>query len=285
MPISTPTGSVGLVIDSSSQIPAGLVNKFDVEVVPITVTIGEEAFREGVDLDADAFYDMVGEPLPDIGTSQPAPGEFVEAFEALANRGATEIVCVTLGEAHSGTFNSARIASELSAVPVRLVDSQTMSFGVTACFWEAAAALETGADVAAAAERAELLAPSICSTFLLQSLDQVKKMGRVDHDQLGTTTGDNVPVYVTRGSDFEIGGEAATIDELSAIMLAQVPTDVPVRTGVCLAAPEMAPYSEILEAELAKRDNVLETVQYRVGPSIAAHTGPGTAGLFWWPAT
>ncbi len=285
MPIITPAGPIGLVIDSSSQIPAGLVNKFDVEVVPITVTIDEEAFREGVDIDADAFYDMVGEPLPDIGTSQPAPGEFVEAFEALANRGATEVVCVTLGEAHSGTYNSARIGSELSPVPVRLVDSQTMSFGVTACFWEAAAALESGAEVSAAAERAEQLAPNICSTFLLQSLDQVKKMGRVDIDSLGETTGENVPVYVTRGSDFEIGGEAATIDELSALMLAQVPTDIAVRTGVCLAAPEMAAYTEILEAALATRNNVLETVRYRVGPSVAAHTGPGTAGLFWWPAT
>lgn len=285
MPIATPSGPVGLVIDSSSQIPAGLVNKFDVEVVPITVTIDEQPFREGVDLDADAFYDMVGDPLPDIGTSQPSPGEFCAAFEALADRGATEIVCVTLGEAHSGTFNSARIGSDLSPVPVHLVDSQTMSFGVTACFWEAAAALEGGADVATAVERAQLLAPSICSTFLLQSLDQALKMGRVEPDQLGTTSDENIPVYVTRGSDFAVGGEAATIEELGALMLAQVPTDVPVRTGVCLAAPETAPYTELLEAELATRDNVLETVRYRVGPSIAAHTGPGTAGLFWWPAT
>ncbi len=276
---------IGLVIDSSSQIPRDLVEQYQVEVVPITVTIDEEPFREGVDIDADAFYEMVGEPLPDIGTSQPSPGEFVEAFETLAGNGASEILCVTVADQHSGTFNSARIASDMAPVPVRLVNSGTMSFGVTACFWEAAEAIAQGASLEDAAQRAEALAPNIASTFILQSLDQVRKMGRVDIDAVAADAGiDDVGVYVTKGSDFDVAGNGSTIQELSDLMLAQVPTDVEVRTGVCLAAPEMFPYTEILEAELAERDNVLGTVRYRIGPSVAAHTGPGTAGLFWWPA-
>ncbi|MEE9413906.1 MAG: DegV family protein [Acidimicrobiales bacterium] len=273
---------IGLVIDSSSQIPADLVEEFEVEVVPITVTIDDDSFREGVDIDADAFYEMVAEPLPEIGTSQPSPGEFLQAFEALTARGAEEILCVTMADKHSGTFNSARIAGDISPVPVRLVNSQTMSFGVTACFWEAAAAISDGTDLETAALRAEALAPNICSTFLLQSLDQMRKMGRVDFDALAPDI-DEVGVYVTRGVAVDVAGAGSTIEELSELMLAQVPTDIAIRTGVCLAAPEMLPYSEILEKELATRDNMLGTVRYRVGPSVAAHTGPGTAGLFWWP--
>ncbi len=92
-------------------------------------------------------------------------------------------------------------------------------------------------------------------------------------------------MYVTKGAAFDVAGNGSTIEELSELMLAQLPTDIELRTGVCLAAPEMLRYSEIIEAELAKRDNVLGTVRYRVGPSVAAHTGPGTAGLFWWPVS
>ncbi len=270
---------IGLAIDSSSQIPRDLVDEYRVEVVPITVTIDEEPFREGVDLDADAFYEMVGDPLPDIGTSQPSPGEFGEAFEALMAKGATEILCVTVADQHSGTFNSARIAAETTTVPVRLVDSGTMSFGVTACFWEAATAIANGTSLETAAQKAEALSPEIASTFILQSLDQVRKMGRVDLDEI-----DEVGVYVTKGADFTVAGNGSTIEELSQLMLDQVPTDIEVRTGVCLAAPDMLPYSEILEADLKARDNVVGTLRYRIGPSVAAHTGPGTAGLFWWPA-
>lgn len=273
---------IGLVIDSSSQIPADLVEEFGVEVVPITVTIDDDSFREGVDIDAEAFYELVDEPLPEIGTSQPSPGEFGQAFEALTARGADEILCVTMADKHSGTFNSARIAGEMATIPVRLVNSQTMSFGVTACFWEAATAIAEGADLETAARRAEVLAPEICSTFILQSLDQVRKMGRVDFDTLSADV-DDVGVYVTRGVEVDVAGSGSSIAELSEVMLAQVPTDIAIRTGVCLAAPEMLPYSEILEKDLATRDNMLGTVRYRVGPSVAAHTGPGTAGLFWWP--
>ena len=279
---------IGLAIDSSSQIPRDLVEKYQVEVVPVTVTIDEQAFREGVDIDADAFYDMVGEPLPDIGTSQPSPGEFIEAFETLEARGATEILCVTVADTHSGTLNSARIASEATNIPVRIVDSGTMSFGVTACFWEAAEAIANGADLETAAQRAEALAPEIASTFILQSLEQVRKMGRVNLDELtdgDDAAPDDVGVYVTKGASFDVAGSASTVAELSEMMLAQVPTDIELRTGVCLAAPDMGVYTELLEAELAKRENVVGTVRYRIGPSVAAHTGPGTAGLFWWPAS
>lgn len=277
---------IGLAIDSSSQIPSDLIERYQVEVVPITVTIDEQPFREGVDLDADAFYEIVGDPLPEIGTSQPSPGEFVQTFETLAANGATEILCVTVADQHSGTFNSARIATEMAPVPVRLVNSGTMSFGVTACFWEAAEAIANGAALEEAAQRAEALAPHIASTFLLQSLDQVRKMGRVDIDAVAAEAAiEDVGVFVTKGSDFEVAGNGSSIESLSELMLAQVPADIAVRTGVCLAAPDMLPYTEILEAELATRDNVLGTVRYRVGPSVAAHTGPGTAGLFWWPCS
>ena len=60
---------------------------------------------------------------------------------------------------------------------------------------------------------------------------------------------------------------------------------VPVRAGVGLADDATRPLTEMIEARLRAHDLVVDVVRYRVGPSIAAHTGPGTAGGFWWPAT
>ncbi len=275
----------GLVIDSSSQIPSDLADVLGVDVVPISVTIDGVAYREGVDLTAERFYGLVDDPLPEIATSQPSPGEFLEVFEAAAKRGCTEILCVTVGSSHSGTFNSARVAAEMAPIPVRLVDSGTLSFGITACLWEAAAAVDAGATLDEAEARAVQLAPEITSTFLLASLEQVRKMGRVDLDHLQPDQADETPIYLTRGEHFETVGSAATIDELCALMVAPLPTDVPIRVGVCFAAPDTLPYTEGIEALLAHRPNIVGLTRYRVGPSVAAHTGPGTAGLFFWPAT
>lgn len=283
-PTSEPEAPVGLIIDSSSQIPAEMVHRFNVDVVPISVMVDGIGYREGVDLTAEGFYELVSDPLPEITTSQPAPGEFLAAYTAAADRGCAEALCVTVGSDHSGTYNSARIAAEMAPIPVHLVDSGSLSFGITACLWEAAAALAAGATVKAAASNALALAPQITSTFVLASLEQVRKMGRVDLDALDTADApEETTVFLTRDTAFETVGTATTIPDLSALMVNQVPSDIAVRVGVCLAAPETAPYTEAIEAALADRPNVVEVVRYRVGPSIAAHTGPGTAGLFFWP--
>ena len=59
---------------------------------------------------------------------------------------------------------------------------------------------------------------------------------------------------------------------------------VPVRAAVGLADDATRPLTESIEARLRAHPLVVDLVRYRVGPSIAAHTGPGTAGGFWWPA-
>ena len=75
--------SIGLAIDSNSQIPAELIDKYDVEVVPISVSVDGVDYQEGVDLDADGFYALFGEDAPEVTTSQPSPGAFIEAYERL----------------------------------------------------------------------------------------------------------------------------------------------------------------------------------------------------------
>jgi DegV family protein with EDD domain len=120
---------IGFCIDSNAQLPAELAQRYGVEIVPLTVTIDGHEFVEGVDLDADEFYarfataEADGRPAPVVTTAAPSPGRFVVAYEALAQRGATEILSVHLGSAFSGTVNAARLAAGMGDVPVRIVDT------------------------------------------------------------------------------------------------------------------------------------------------------------------
>ncbi|MEM8709299.1 MAG: DegV family protein, partial [Actinomycetota bacterium] len=128
--------TVGFVTDSASQIPAELAARIGAHVVPIVVTIDGVDHREGVDLTADAFWDtLTGQELPEVGTSQPSPGELAAAYEAAIAAGAQAIVSVHVGSDVSGTVNAAHLAAELVSVPVHVVDSGTASFGVAACLW------------------------------------------------------------------------------------------------------------------------------------------------------
>lgn len=277
--------TIGLAIDSNSQIPAELIAKYDVEVVPITVAVDGVEYREGVDLDADGFYALFGDAAPEVTTSQPSPGAFIEAYTRLTQRGASEILSVHVGATFSGTLNSGRIAAESVDVPVRLIDTGTMSFGITCCLWEAAEAIKHGADLQAAAEVAESVAATVRSTFVVQALDFAQAGGRWEGRI--APEADGIPVMTMGPGDaFDVSGSAHAVDDLCDLMAEQVHADgAPVRAAVCIADAAALPFSDGLEARLRGRSDIADLVRYRVGPSVGAHTGPGTAGAFWYPVT
>ena len=274
---------IALVTDSASQIPAALATRLGVMVVPVVVTIDGVDHREGVDIDADGFWQtFAGERLPEVATSQPSPGAIHAVYHAAIEAGATEIVSVHVGAEHSGTLNSARLAAQSTPVPVHLVDTGTASFGVTCCVWEAAAALAAGASAEGAASRAERTAPLVGTTFIIQALDFARRGGRLaphleeDHD--------GIMVLGGVGGAIDVLATGHSIDELCDHMVAPFLADgVPIRAGVSLADTATEIFTAGIEARLRDADIAVDLVRYRVGPSIAAHTGPGTAGGFWYP--
>ncbi|MEO0492403.1 MAG: DegV family protein [Actinomycetota bacterium] len=276
--------TVGLVTDSASQIPAGLAERLGAIVVPVVVTIDGVDHREGVDLTADAFWDaLTGHGLPEVGTSQPSPGELVAAYEAAISAGAEEIVSVHVGADVSGTVNAATLAADLVDVPVHVVDSGTASFGVAACLWEAALHIERGGDAAGAAAAAAAMAPMIGTSFILQGLDFALAGGRLAAAL--PDDADEVMVLAGHGTDVQLVGTSRDLDELADMIVAPyLAAGTPIRAAVGLADAATAPITERIEARLRASELVVDLVRYRVGPSIAAHTGPGTAGGFWWPA-
>ncbi len=272
---------IGLVTDSSSQIPDELAERLSVEVVPVLVAVDGVEYREGVDLDADAFWAQVttGGPMPSVNTSQPSPGAIAESYRRAVERGATEIVSVHVAEAYSGTMNSARLAAEMVDVPVHVVDSGTASFGITCCVWEAAAAIESGASAAEVVALVDAVAPTVRTAFIIQALDFAHAGGRMMFELPDGAEG--VMVLAGSGPDIDVVATGRTVDELCDLMVDQLLAESgDLHIGVCLADPATEPFTEGIESRLLESGRDLEMVRYRVGPSVAAHTGPGTAGGF-----
>ena len=160
-----------LVTDSNSQIPDELRARYDVTVVPISVVVDDVEYLEGVDLDADQFYALLAAGTPTVSTSQPSPGAFLEAYKNAIAAGHDEIISIHVTEAMSGTLNSARIAAGMVDVKVHLVDSRTMSFGISCCVWRAGQVLEDGGSVSAAVAAAQTLAGELYSVTALGAAD------------------------------------------------------------------------------------------------------------------
>lgn len=285
-PSSTPA-TVGIVVDSNSQIPAELAAAWGIEVVAIPVTIAERSYLEGVDLDADAFWRLLVPDadgvLPAVSTSLPSPGQLIEAYQRLIDGGATSIVSVHVGEAYSGTINAARLAANNVDVPVELVDTGTASFGIAACAIEAARVARSGSDTAAAAEAARAVAARIRSVFIAQALDFATGGRMGSHLPVDS---DEVQVIATGpGLVIEVVGAGRSVDDLCDLMAETMSNDgAPIHVAVGVADPAATPFADGLESRLRDRPDVIDVVVYRVGPSVGAHFGPGTAGGFWYQA-
>jgi len=281
---------IGLCVDSNAQLPDELRVRYGVEVVPLTVVIDGQEFAEGVGLDADEFYARFeaaaaeGRPAPVVTTAAPAPGRFVDAYESLVAKGATEILSVHIGASLSGTLNSARLAAGLVSVPVRLVDTATASFAVSCCLWEAASAIERGASLDEAARRAESTAGRCHNVFVVGSLDLVRAGGRLADSVADAENKASVPVLSLVEGEVRSIGKASTLGEAVEMMVAAVlATGTGLRVGVGIADAGARPLWQELESRLAAAPEVHEVVRYRIGPSVGAHTGPGTAGTCSYP--
>lgn len=274
---------IGLCTDSNSQLPDELAERFGVEVVPLTVTLDGVDHLEGVDLDADGFYAQFADGRrPEVATSQPSPGRFVEAYRRLESAGCTSIVSIHISASMSGTIASATLAAGEVDIPVRLVDSGTASFGIACCVWAAGLERDAGAGVDDVADAAERLGPTIGSTFVVGVPQLTERGGRAAGVELD---GEGIPVLSMSGGEMAVIDRVTNLDDaLAAMSRYATGWGDRVRAAVGTADASSRPMAEALTAALDDHPVVADVVQYRIGPSVGVHTGPGTAGLFVFPA-
>ncbi len=176
--------AVRIVTDSTADIPPERAQALGITVVPLTVFFGDEAYLDGVELDNAGFYRKLQTGKVSPRTSQPPPGLFQDAFTRLINEGASAILSVHLSAKLSGTYQSACTArdslpGELKKIPIEIVDSQSVSLGMSAAIMQAAEEAHQGLGLEQI--KAHLLA-RIARThilFVLDTLEYLKRGGRI----------------------------------------------------------------------------------------------------------
>jgi fatty acid-binding protein DegV len=268
---------IGICTDSNSQLPDTLIQRYAIEVVPVTVTIGDHDYLEGVDLDIDHFYELLAtDAPPGVSTSQPSPGQFAAAYDALLHRGCDEILSIHVTATTSGTLNAARLAARLSPITVRLVDSGTAGFGVGCCVWAAAEAIAMGATIDEAVHVAESLSSSIGAVFLVGELNVVR-----NEDELA-----GVPVMTVQEGRIEVVSRVSTVSEAVEAMATKALKYGPrLNAAVGVGSRVGERMGLALADRLGKAVNVIELVRYRIGPSVGVYAGPATVGCFVFPVT
>lgn len=264
--------TTALVTDSTSYLPPGLAEELGITVVPLHVTLGGASFDEP-DLPPAEFYRRLRESGEAPTTSQPSPGEFLQAF---TGTGADRVLCVTCTAALSGTHSSAVLAAGMSPVPVEVVDSGTISGGLCLLVGEVGRALADGTSYDEAVALARSLSQRVASSWTSDTTALLQAGGRFSDD-----VPDGVPVMALEGAVRVLGAARSTEEAIDlqaqAVRAAAAasPTRVTVGHG---DVPELA---DALAAALEGAPGVLGIDRYVVGPVVGAHAGAGNVGASW----
>jgi DegV family protein with EDD domain len=267
------SGPIRLCTDSSAQLPPQLAAALEVDVVPVGITLDGEPYDE-TELDADLFYTHLRRGAR-ATTSQPSPGRFAEAYVRAADSGAREVLSIHMAATVSGTIGAAALAAREAPVPVTVVDTGTVSFGVAVCVLAAADTLAAGGSAGDAVAAIEQLGPTLENVFVA---------GGAPGGRVPAAAG--LPVLAFVDARTETLGRAEDLDHAAEMLASHILSrKEPIRVAVGHADRSTARAAQSLADVLERSRRVIQLMRYRVGPSVGAHTGPLTFGAFSWPAT
>lgn len=273
---------IAVVTDSTADLPSELVRRHGIHVIPLTVAFGDRTYRDGVDLSADEFLQMMAESPVRPTTSQPSPEVFTTLYRQLAETHEA-VVSIHISAKLSDTVQSATLAARTVAdeIPVTVIDSDSVTMGCGMLAITAATMAARDAPISAIKDRVTEEAAYMDIIFMVESLEALRRGGRIGRAaaMLGTVLDLKPILRLTQG---EISPLERTRTRRRAIrdMVDYVKRQDGVRR-ICTVYTGQPDEARNLLREfdlLVPRDGMFVTT---LGPVIATHVGPGVIGFIF----
>jgi len=170
---------IGIITDSTCDIPENLLEEYGIIVVPQILIWGDKQYRDRIDLSPAEFYRRLSVETELPQSSMPSVVDFQNACQQAIQQGATELIILTISSAMSNTYEVARTAAALLNIPVAVIDSKgpTMSLG-----WQtlaAARARDAGASLAEILKRVEQVRSKLVQYVGMVTLQFLQHGGRI----------------------------------------------------------------------------------------------------------
>ena len=170
---------VKVIIDSSSDLTFDEIEKYNVDVIPLTINIDGTEYDYRT-ISNDEYIERM-RTASTYSTSQPAIGKFIEAFEKWTKEG-YKVIVLTLSSALSGTYNTAVTASS-EFEGVHVIDTKTTTRGMVFLLKECLSQLEQQIEIETIVENLREKAKNILTYVTIDKLDNLVKGGRLSKSQ------------------------------------------------------------------------------------------------------
>ena len=277
-------GKVRLITHTGCDMPLEEAKELHIEMIPDKVLFGEEEYRNMTEITAEDFYQKMADAKELPTSSGPSVGDFAKAFRRAAED-ADEILCLMITSKMSGCYATAAAAAGMVKrqglmVPVYVYDTRQCSHGMAQMVRAAAKMAENGASARQIMDRLTALQDKMGVYFVLESLKNARKGGRVG--AIKALTADALGIkpllMFTDGLVKDYAVARAMQDGMERVASRYFTEGEPRETVTVFhaACPERAQeMKRIIEKKMPGTKIRIETV----GPVIGIYTGSGCVGI------
>ncbi len=271
---------IALVTDSTADLTPEAQKQLGVHVIPLKFLFGEQEYIDG-EMTSEQFYARMQQEEDLPKTSQPSPDDFVELYSRLLQE-YQEVISIHISSGLSGTLNSARLAKEKIKGKIHIIDSKTISLGVSVILAETAKYIKEGLESSAIIEKLFELRSNVETLFTVNTLEYLQKGGRIGKVQgiMGSLL--NIKPIVRVGDDgvYHTYGKVRS-QEKALKSIVQAFQEMAKGRNV---ARFVVAHGAALQAGTMLKDALEQAFHMpvfmftQVSPVIGVHTGPGTIG-------
>jgi DegV family protein with EDD domain len=274
---------VAVVTDSTAYLPAAVVEKYGIEVVPLYVVLAGRSGREGAEIGPDDVARALSVRGQTVSTSRPTPGDFVAAYRRRLDADAGRLVSIHLSSELSSTSDAARLAAtQVGEHLVTVVDSRSTAMGMGFAVLAAARAAVEGADAGTVAEVARDTAAATRTFFVVDTLEHLRRGGRIGSAAalLGTALAVKPVLHVREGRVVPLEKVRTTARAMNRLVQHAVETADGGPVAIAVHHLAAADRAERLATELRSQvPGLVELYVSELGAAIGAHVGPGAVGI------
>jgi DegV family protein with EDD domain len=279
---------VAVVTDSTAYLPADVVARYGIEVVPLYVVLAGRSGREGEEITPGDVARALTTRGQQVSTSRPTPGDFVAAYRRRLAEGADRVVSIHLSAKLSSTCDAARLAAaQVGEHVVTVLDSRSAAMGTGFAVLAAARCAAEGGDADEVAAVAARTAARTRTFFVVDTLEHLRRGGRIGSaaSLLGTALAVKPVLHVADGQVVPL--ERVRTSARALARLVQRAAEAAGGPGASLAVHHLAAPDRAskLASELQRAvPGVRELFVSELGAAIGAHVGPGAVGVVVTPA-
>lgn len=272
--------SIKIITDSGADLPQALIDKHKISVIPLEVLIDDETYLDGVDLSCEEFYKKMNESDTLPKTASPSPQKFLEQFKGSEKN----IFVITISSKLSSTYNNAILAKSLyekenNNKNIYVIDSLSASVGEGMVVLKLVELIYNNMDIEEAVSQTNKFAKENQVYFLLETLDNIIKGGRIGKAAGFTASLLSIRLILKSDSNGavdlaeKVRGSKRAFKRLVDIVGEECinPEERTLAIAHANCYEKAIVYKELIEEKYNFKDIIISTI----GPTIGTYSGEG----------